>query len=41
MLAPLNDANSLSACQYSHGGEANEQSMLDDARYRAQQASQA
>src|ERR1700710_1510156 len=40
-LPTFNNANSLRACQNSGPGEADEQSMLDNAGYRGQQSRQA
>ena len=40
-LPPFNNANSLGACQHRDAGKANEQSVLDNARYRGQRSCQA
>src|SRR5882762_4132897 len=40
-LPPFSNANSLRACQNSRAGKADEQSVLDNAGYRGQQARQA
>src|SRR5258706_11935327 len=39
-LPPFNNTNSLTACQHRRAGKANEQPMLDNARYRVQQSRQ-